>query len=330
MNRYSRHLVLPEIGEKGQKRIGNSRVVVLGLGALGSSMAESLVRCGVGHLLLVDRDFIEISNLQRQTLYTEDDIGKPKAEVAVQRLKKINSEISLTAQVVHVDSHNIEKLIKGRDIVLDATDNMRTRYIINDACVKRDIPWIYSAVLRTYGMTLNIFPKEGPCLRCLWQEKPKPGSVETCASAGILFTLPKIIANIAATETVKYVIGASPRQELLILDPWKNNYDLVEVSRRLDCDCCVHRTFPFLEIKRDLTTTLCGRDAVQVSPGEGLEIDLKQVAAQYDQAKQVGDTMVRIELERYQLSLFKDGRLIVSGTEDQNKALSLYSEYVGR
>lgn len=329
-NRYARQTTLPEIGAKGQERIKAGKIAIIGLGALGSSMAEILARSGVGHLRIVDRDFVELTNLHRQTLYQEKDIGKPKAEVAAKRLNRLNSTVKVDPRVVHVNAHNIERLLEGMDLLLDATDNMQTRYIMNDACVKHHIPWIYSAALRTYGMTLTILPEQGPCLRCLWKDKPPPGSMETCATTGILPTIPRTIANIATTEALKYIVGEELREEMIVIDLWNNDYDLIEVSRTKTCPACGAREFPFLEAEKDMTMDLCGRDAIQVVPPEEVQINFEKISQRYDQAKRMGEYMMKIDTGQYQLSLFKDGRLIVSGTTDSNKALSLYAEYVGR
>lgn len=329
MTRYSRQTVLPEIGDEGQKRLSESRVAIIGLGGLGSVMAEGLARAGVGYLRVVDRDVLELSNLQRQALYGEGDIGKAKAELVKEKIGRINSEVSVGSHVVEVGSKNIEKLIDGADIVLDATDNMKTRFILNDACVKHGIPWIYTSILGTYGMTMDVVPGKGPCLRCLLVKMPEPGSMETCAPAGVLFSLPRIMANIAATEAVKYLIGADTRNTLLTIDIWKNDYEQIQVTQREDCGCCAKKDFEYLQKEDDLTTSMCGREAVQVTPEERVEVDLDKFVKKYG-GKMVGRSLAKFEMDAYTLTLFKDGRLIVEGTEDPKKAISIYSEYIGR
>lgn len=329
-NRYARQTTLPEIGTKGQERIEAGKIAIIGLGALGSSMAELLARSGVGHLRIVDRDFVELTNLHRQSLYREKDVGKPKAEVAAKRLTSLNSTVTVDPRVVHVNAHNIEDLLEGMDLLLDGTDNMQTRFIMNDACVKHRIPWIYSSALRTYGMTLTILPEQGPCLRCLWKEKPPPGSMKTCATAGILPMVPRNIANLATTEAVKYLVGEELREEMVVIDLWNNDYDLIEVSKTKACPACDEREFPFLEVEKDMTIDLCGRDAIQVVPPKEVQINFDKISQRYEQAKRMGEYLMKIDTGQYQLSLFKDGRLIVSGTSDPNKAISLYAEYVGR
>lgn len=330
MSRYSRHTVLSEIGEEGQKKLSESTVAIVGLGGLGSIMADALVRCGVGKVKIVDRDFVEISNLQRQTLYDEDDIGVPKTEVAEKRLKNINSEIEIISKSANIGPGNIEEYIRGTDIVLDGTDNLKTRYVINDACVKHDIPWIYSAVLRTYGMTMNIIPGETPCLRCMIPDKADEGTLETCATAGILFSLPRTMANIASTEAVKYLVRSGMRKGLLTVDLWRDEYEITEVQRNEDCTCCGNGVYDFLNMDEDEYTELCGTETVQVLPKGDIEIDLDKIISRYERAEKIGESMIKIPLEKYELNLFKDGRMIVKGTKDVDKAESLYSEYVGR
>ncbi len=329
-HRYSRHTVLKEIGKEGQKKISESKVTILGQGALGTVMAEGLTRCGVGEIVIADRDFVELSNLQRQALFDENDIGKPKAEVAAEKLKRINSEIKINSHVLDINTKNIVDRIEGSDIVMDASDNMKLRYLINDACIKHDIPWIYSAVLGTYGMTMNMTYEGSPCLRCLIPEQPKSENMGTCASEGVLFSLPRVIANIAATEAIKFLVGKENRKELLTIDIWRNEFDFTEVRKKDDCDCCVNRDFRYLEGKEDETVELCGRDAVQIKPSDKDRVDLDKLTKRYDFAKKIGQQLVRLSVEGYELNIFKDGRMIVKGTEDVNKAKSLYSEYIGR
>ncbi|MFO7990669.1 MAG: HesA/MoeB/ThiF family protein, partial [Thermoplasmata archaeon] len=245
--RYSRHTVLPEIGERGQKLLSSAEVTIIGLGGLGTVISDALVRCGVGTVNIVDRDVVEISNLQRQTLYDEKDIGDKKADAAYHRLKSINSDVDIQKYILNVGPSNIEDLIEKADIVLDATDNIDTRYVINEACVKQYVPWIFTSVMGTYGMTLNIFPRKGPCLRCLLPDEPHSESFQNGSEAGILFTLPRVMGNISATEAVKYLVGDEPREELLTVDLWKNDYMLTSVARNENCVCCVKEDFEYIK-----------------------------------------------------------------------------------
>ncbi|MFP4609122.1 MAG: ThiF family adenylyltransferase, partial [Candidatus Aenigmatarchaeota archaeon] len=328
-SRYARHLVLSQISERGQSKIGESSVAVFGLGALGSTITDALARTGVGRLKIVDRDFVEISNLNHQILYDEKDLGRPKAEAAVERIEEINSDIEVNAEVLDINPTNVERLLEDVDLVMDAADNMELRYLVNDACVKKGVPWIYTAVLGTYGMTMNVYPEKGPCLRCLIPEKPSRGSMETCDTAGVLFSLPRAMANIASTEAVKYLIGGPTRKELLTFDIWESEYELTRVERRENCETCVERRFDFLKSEEDMTTELCGRDAVQVTPSDTFELDLDRLLKRFDEGEKMGENMIKIYLEDYTLNVFKDGRMIVEGTEDPKKARSLYSQYIG-
>ncbi len=330
MERYARHTVLPEIGERNQSKLGKSCVAVFGLGALGSTMTDALARTGIGTLKIVDRDYVELSNLNHQVLYGESDIGVPKAEAAEERIEEINSEVDVKSEVLDIGLDNVEDLIDDVDLVLDGTDNMEVRYQINDACVKNGIPWIYTAVLGTYGMTLNIIPGKTACLRCLIPERPSAGSMETCESAGILFSLPRIMGNIAATEAVKFLVGESFRSDLLTLELWDFEVERTEIERRDGCKSCVEKRFESLESEGDMTTELCGRNAVQVTPSQEVDLDLEKFEQRFEDAERKGKKLLKIHLEKYSLNVFKDGRVIVEGTEDPKKARSLYSQYIGK
>jgi len=330
MERYARHLVLPEISEEGQEKIEKASVAIFGLGALGSPITDALSRAGVGELKLVDRDIVEMSNLNHQILFDERDVGKPKAEVAQKKVQKINSQVQVEGKVTNIDSNNIENLIKDVDLVMDGTDNLEVRYLINDACVKHKIPWIFTAVLATYGMTKNIIPGKNACLRCFFHEKPSTGSMETCETAGVLFTLPRIMGNIAATETIKYLIGKQMREGLLTFDVWNSDFEVTQIERREEeCRTCGQRDFQFLKKEEDTITELCGRDSVQITPTNQEEIDLEKLEYRLDDAENIGNKMVKISTRKYELNVFKDGRAIIKGTEDLKKAKSLYSQYVG-
>ncbi len=330
MERYARQIVLPEIGEKGQKKIKRGTVAVFGLGALGSPITDALARAGVGELKLIDRDFIETSNLNHQILFDENDIGKAKAEVAEKKVREINSQIKVNGKATNIDKNNIEELIKDVDLVMDGTDNLEVRYLTNDACVKHNTPWIYTAVLATYGMTKNVIPGENACLRCFFPEKPSPGSMETCETAGVLFTLPRIMGNIAATEAIKYLMGKDMREGLLTFDVWNSEFEVTQVERREErCLSCGQEDFQFLKSEEDTVTELCGRNSVQITPANQEHIDLEKLKERYTDAKKMGDQMVKINTGDYELNVFSDGRAIINGTDDSKKAKSLYSQYIG-
>lgn len=329
MGRYNRHTVLPEIGEKGQEKIKNARVAVLGLGSLGSAIADSLVRTGIGFIRVVDRDYVEISNLNHQILFDENSLDKPKVEAGAERLKEINSEVKIDPIAENIGPNNIKELIEDVDIVLDATDNMKTRYIINDACIKNNKRWIFTSVLKTYGMNLNIIPDEGPCLRCLMPEKPERGSMKTTETAGVLFTLPRIMGNIAATEAVKHITRNEPRKEMLTIDLWKDDYDMIKVNKRKNCKTCGEKDFEFLSKIEEEQIEINGENLVQISPRKKLELNLEDIKDRFEKSEMKGKSMLKIQLDNYELNLFKDGRLIVTGTDDPKKAKSLYSRYIG-
>ncbi len=330
MERYARHLVLPEIGEEGQDKIKEGTVAIFGLGALGSPITDALARAGVGELKLVDRDFVEISNLNHQILFDESDVGKPKAEVTEERVREINSQVRVEGKVTNIDIRNIEELIKDVDLVMDGTDNLEIRYLTNDTCVKHEIPWVYTAVLGTYGMTKNIIPRENACLRCFFPEKPSAGTMETCETAGVLFTLPRIMGNIAATEAIKYLMGKQMREGLLTFDVWNSDFEVTQVERREEqCRTCAEKDFQFLKSEEDTITELCGRNSVQITPAEQKHIDLEKLEKRFTDAKKMGDKMVKISTVDYELNVFGNGRAIIEGTEDPKKAKSLYSQYIG-
>ncbi len=329
--RFSRHLVLPEIGEEGQSRIKKSKVAVFGLGALGATITDALARTGIGELKLIDRDFVEISNLNHQILYEEKDLGRPKAEVAEEKVKKINPGLKVKGIVTNIDSQNVEDLLKNVDLIMDGSDNLELRYLTNDACIKHETPWIYSAVLGTYGMNKAIIPHKTACLRCFFPKKPAPGSMETCETAGVLFTLPRIIGNIASTEAIKYLTGKSVRKELLTFDVWNYDFELTKIERKeKDCKSCSKEDFQFLYREEDTVTELCGRNSVQITPTKSEKIDLEILKERFEDAKMMGAQMIKIDLDDYELNIFKDGRAIIKGTEDPKKARTLYSQYIGK
>ncbi len=330
MKRYARHLVLPEMGEENQSKLADSSVAIFGLGALGSTMTDALARTGVGRLKIVDRDFVELSNLNHQILYGESDLGVPKAEAAEERVKEINSDVEVESKVLDINPGNIGSILDDVDLVLDGSDNMELRYLMNDACVKEGVPWIYTAVLGTYGMTLNIIPDRTPCLRCLMPEKPSAGRLETCESAGVLFSLPRTMANIASTEAVKFLVGAEIRRDLLTVELWDFHIERTEIERREECRSCRKKEFEFLQIEGDMTTELCGRNAVQVTPSEDIDLDLDKFEKRFENSERKGRNLLKISLEDHNLNVFKDGRVIIEGTEDSKKARSLYSRYIGK
>ncbi|HEC75647.1 MAG TPA: hypothetical protein ENI33_00100 [Thermoplasmatales archaeon] len=336
MNRYEKHILLKEIGKKGQEKLLSSRVAIIGCGGLGSVIATNLARAGVGEIRIVDRDYVEIDNLQRQILFDEEDAEKrvPKAVSAVEKLRKVNSEINLIPIVEDVSPLNIEKIIKDVDAVADGTDNMETRFLINDACIKYSIPWVYGAVIGTEGMTMNIFPGKTACLRCFIKNIPSPGILPTCETAGILNTAVNVIASIQSTELIKILTGKKFRREAIHFDVWHGIFTPIKVKKLSSCISCGRKIFEFLDgkyTKYTDSTVLCGRKAVQINPNLEKEISFEVL---YEKLKDIGNVefneyMLRFHKDKYEFIVFKNGRTIIKGTGDKNRAKSLYARYIG-
>lgn len=354
-NRYHRQMLLPMIGAQGQTRLGRGRVLLVGCGALGTVMADLLARAGVGHLRIVDRDLVEPTNLQRQTLFDEQDVaeGLPKAIAAQRRLMEINSQVAVDAQVIDVHAGNVEELIfagieesagnRSRmpncDLILDATDNVETRYLVNDVAVKHGIPWVYGAVVGTEGRMMVIRPGQGPCLRCVFPSPPGPGELATCDTAGVLGPAVSVVASMQAAEAIKLLVGdqASVSEQMLVVDLWSNHLRMVTMreARRAECLCCGRRRFEFLDAPGGgATTSLCGRNAVQIRPARAERLDLNKLADRLSPVGRVERTpfLVRCELHDpagLHLVVFPDGRLVVQGTADSSLARSVASRFVG-
>ncbi len=336
-DRYSRQVLFPGIGEEGQQKLRGSRVLVVGCGALGSNIANTMVRAGVGKITIVDRDFLELNNLQRQLLFDEDDVAKnlPKAVAAANKLRAINSEVEVVPIVADVNPSNIENLVRDADVVLDGTDNFETRYLINDACVELGKPWVYGGVLASYGTTMTIVPHETPCLRCIFLESPPPGTTPTCDTAGVLSSIVTLIASIECTEAMKLLVGATDRinRGMIWVDVWDNSFEKIQGSKvSADCPACVQGNYEFLEAKEGThTTTLCGRSAVQVSVRGNVNVSFPGLAERLKSAGQVqfNEYMLRFLVGPYEMVVFPDGRALVRGTTDESLARTLYARYVG-
>ncbi|HSK70988.1 MAG TPA: ThiF family adenylyltransferase [Pyrinomonadaceae bacterium] len=335
--RYSRQILFPEIGKAGQEKLLNSRVLIIGCGALGASHAEMFARAGVGFLRIVDRDFVEFTNLQRQTLYSEQDAKErlPKAIAAKNRLAQINSEIEIEAIVADVNYSNIESLVTGCDLVLDGTDNFQIRYLINDACVKLNKTWIYGAAVSSYGTTMTIIPNETPCLRCIFEEMPGAGSSPTCDTAGVIQPIISVVSAVQVTEALKILVGKPEKlhKSLMQFDVWQNDWRKIKLgSPNEDCRTCGQRIFEFLDSETaDSNAVLCGRDAVQISPPNMTQIDLPNLAERLENlgAVKQNEYLLRLNIEDYELTVFRDGRAIIRGTDDVSQARSIYAKYVG-
>lgn len=335
--RYSRQILFQPIGAIGQEKLARGRVTLIGCGALGASHAEIMARAGVGRLRIVDRDFVEFSNLQRQTLYSEADAFSrlPKAIAAKNRLAEINSEVETEAIVADVNYSNIESLIEDCDLILDGTDNFQVRYLINDACVKLDKPWIYGAAVSSYGATMTIIPQQTPCLRCIFEEMPGAGSAPTCDTAGVI---QPIIANVSAiqtTEALKFLTGNYEQlhKSLMQIDVWQNDWRKIKLGKpNPDCETCGKRNFEFLDAdSAEFTAVLCGRDAVQIHPPRATQIDLPQLAAKLKNLGEVkqNEYLLRLIIDDYELTVFRDARAIIRGTDDVSTARSVYARFVG-
>jgi adenylyltransferase/sulfurtransferase len=337
LSRYTRQVIYPGLGETGQRRLLDSTVVIVGCGATGTVLANHLARAGIGRLRIVDRDFIELNNLQRQLLFDEQDITRqlPKAEAARRKLATINSEIAVEGFVTDVTSDNVVELLQGATLVMDGADNFETRFLINDACVQLGIPWIYSGVIASYGMTMTIRPGETACLRCLLGHMPAPGTAPTCDTAGVLGPSVAVVASIAAGEALKLLAGFGELNDgLLNYDLLDNSLERFEVQRRLDCPTCGRHDFEFLNTQRGArTATLCGRNAVQISMPDRLAVNLADVAGRLRQSGvadvAVNPYLLRTTLDGLEVTLFPDGRAIVKGTEEESVARTIYAKYVG-
>lgn len=333
-DRYHRQEMLGEIGSAGQRVLQSSRVVVIGVGATGSVAAGALARAGVGEIVVVDRDFVELGNLHRQVLYDERDIGRTKAVSAAEHLEAINSEIKIEPVVADASPANIQHILRGADIVIDGTDNMDSRYLINDACVKARIPWVYAGAISTYGMTMPILPRRTACLRCLFPTPARPGVLPTCDTTGILGMIPEIMGSMAAASALRILVGKMPPRDaaLLTYDCWSGEFERLVVARNPECPCCGGRVFEYLSAKRDFTAiSLCGKDCVQVTPPVDAKIDLQKLARRAKGYESVtySPVMVTLALKGgLRANVFPDGRAIISGTADKKVALRAYYRIV--
>ena len=332
--RYSRQILFSELGEGGQEKLLSSRAVIVGCGALGTFQAAALARAGVGRLVIIDRDYVEPGNLQRQWLFDEDDArqGLPKAAAAATHLAAINSGVSVEPRVVDLISLNAEQLLLPADIVLDGTDNFDTRYLVNDVAVKHGVPWVYGAAVGSYGLTMPIIPHHTACLTCLFPTPPG-GTQPTCDTAGILNSVASLIASLQVSDAVKILAGKPDALEprLLAMDVWKNTIQSVSSrERNPDCRACARRDFAFLAAKRRRPVSLCGRNAVQVHERER-PLDLQKLRVALEPLGQVraNEYALRFVCNPYEMTIFPDGRAIIKGTEDPALARSLYARYVG-
>jgi molybdopterin-synthase adenylyltransferase len=337
LTRYSRQILFPGIGEVGQARLLASRVAIVGCGALGSAQAEALARAGVGEIRIIDRDFVEPSNLQRQTMFTERDAAEriPKSVAAAQHIAEINAEIQVEPHVVDVNYSNIEALLAGANVVLDGTDNFATRYLINDACVKAGTDWIYGAAVASYGVTMTIRPHQSACLRCVFEEAPPAASSPTCDTAGVIMPIISVVAATQVTEALKLLTGQNEllHNSLMHFDVWTNEWRRMKMGERSPhCRTCAQGIFETLEPdSAEPAAVLCGRDAVQISPASPVQIDLPRLAKKLGAAGEVkvNEYLLRFQAGDYELTVFRDARSIIRGTTEVATARSIYARYVG-
>ncbi len=339
LDRYARQTRFPPLGENGQRRMLASRVLIVGCGALGTVLANTLVRAGVGKVRIVDRDFVELNNLQRQVLFDEDDVSAalPKAVAAAEKLRRINSQIEIEPIVADVDHTNIVALCEGVDVILDGTDNFEIRFLLNDAALHLGIPWIYGGCIGAEGQTMNILPGETACLRCLMQESPPPGSTPTCDTAGIVGPIINVIASLESMEAIKILSGhrESVCRSLTIVELWDNRWRQVQLAslrEGVDCPACKRQEYLWLSGERGShTAVLCGRNAVQLSfPGRE-KVDLAAMAEKLQTVGRVSRNpfLLRLHVAEYIVTLFADGRAIIGGTDDVAVARTVYARYIG-
>ncbi len=367
LSRYQKQVLFHQIGEAGQRCLLSRRVLIVGCGALGCVAADAMVRAGVGHVKIVDRDFVELSNLQRQLLFTEDDVAEhlPKSVAAARRLRRVNSGIEIEAIVADVDFTNIRQLAEGADLILDGTDNFEIRYLINDLSLETGIPWIFTGCTGSIGQMMPVIPHESACLRCLMPDAPPPGSTETCDTAGVLGPAISTIASLQAAVALKLLSrdtrgseqpgskqpdpdqpqasvldperSALDDAKLTIIDVWDGTFRQIDVSRlrnTTDCPACKQGERLWLDgTQNSGSTILCGRNAVQVTPAEKLTVSVDELATRLKSAGTVtlNPFLVRVAVgdSELEMTVFPDGRAIVKGTEDPWLARALYSRYVG-
>ena len=333
VNRYARQVLFSPIQEKGQEMLAGSTVLVVGAGALGTVICNHLVRSGIGKIRLIDRDYVELSNLQRQMLFDEEDVRQalPKSVAAKQKLEKINSSITIEAIVGNATYENIKELTDGVDVVMDGTDNFSTRYLLNDICYKKGIPFSYGGVVSSRGMTAFFIPKETPCLRCIVKEGADHG--QTCDTVGVISPAVDVVSSLQVTETMKYLTGNQQylRNTLLTFDVWFNQqYDMKFKQPNPQCPACQREEFPALQAKAaDQETILCGRNTVQIH--EKTAIDLQQWESRLTKVATVQRTpfLLKAVVDSIDFVLFPDGRVLVQGTEDPIVARTMYDRYIG-
>jgi len=335
MSRYSRQELFAGVGREGQERIRRARVLVVGCGALGSAVAETMARAGVASLTVADRDVVEVTNLQRQSLFDEEDaaLARPKALAAEGRLRRINSEVAVRGLVADVDADLAARLVAEADLVLDGTDNFETRYVLNDVCLRAGVPWVYGACVAAHGAALAVCPGRTPCLRCVLGERPVAGTGETCDTAGVVAPIVQVVAGIQAAEALKILAGrvGALVGGLVTVDLWAGAFDVARIEGTAPwCPSCTEGRFDYAQAPRSPAAVLCGRDAVQIG-GDGAAVDVPALATRLRGAGEVvaNAHLVRLRAPDAELVVFADGRAIVKGTADPARARALLARYMG-
>lgn len=336
VGRYHRQEIFYPIGKEGQEKLAAGRVCIIGIGALGGSVAAMLAQAGVGYLRLIDRDIVELTNLQRQVLFTEQDVADqvPKAEAAREHLSQMNSEVEIEAKIVDVNPYNIEKLITDVDVVVDGLDNLETRYLLNEACHKHGIKYVYGGVVGSGGMVMNVLPGEGPCLECLLGPLPEEGSYDTCDTVGVISPITNIVASYEAAEAMKILIGSeSLLHQAISVDAWDSYTEFFDVDPDPECPVCGKHQYDRLERRqKSYTASLCGHDAYQITPEDDGSFDYDAVVAALEtegsvEKKKFFATFVNDEAD---LKLFPDGRAIINHVTSGEAAQAVFARYIDR
>ena len=331
-DRYRRQIVLPQIGPRGQQALSEADVVIIGLGALGSVSADLLVRAGVGHVRLVDRDVVELVNLQRQTLYSESDVDRPKAEAAAERLRRVNSSIRIDAVPRDVHSGTVTDIVEGASLVVDGTDNFETRYLLNEAALDRGMPFIYGGAIATYGMVLAIRSPDTACFRCFNPKALPPGSLPTCETAGIFNPVSAQVGALQAAEALRLLLGENPSGDLLVVDGWRPEIQRIHIARGTDCPACVGGDREYVGVRRtQVLASLCGSDTISLDPNHEDLIDLEGLRIRLEglgQARRAAGVLVA-DVEGRRLTVFPDGRALIRGVRNESEARAVYAKYIG-
>ena len=325
-------MVLPEIGTRGQQAFSEADVVIIGLGALGCVSADLLVRAGVGRVRLVDRDVVEMVNLQRQTLYSESDVDRPKAEAAAERLRRVNSSIRIDAVPRDVHSGTVTDIVEGASLVVDGTDNFETRFLLNEAALDRGMPFIYGGAIATYGMVLAIRSPDTACFRCFNPKALPPGSSPTCETAGIFNPVSAQVGALQAAEALRLLLGENPSGDLLVVEGWRPEIQRIHVARGTNCPACVGGDREYVGVRRtEVLASLCGSDTISLDPNHEDLIDLEGLRIRLEglgQARRAAGVLVA-DVEGRRLTVFPDGRALIRGVRNESEARAVYAKYIG-